>query len=180
VFSDETGGVKTVSVIKGNPVFLITSVTEIQKGDLIEWLFGPQNITIAKTDGKNNSIHNENDVRFKNRLNLDNQTGDLIIKNSNIEHSGHYQLKIINNNTYTIQKSFSVTVHPGLSPAVPDPGQSSGAVAGIVVAVLLVFAAVGGLIYHKSSKPKRSREENGQNHTSNKDEETELTKPVET
>ncbi|XP_051763235.1 uncharacterized protein LOC127519755 isoform X2 [Ctenopharyngodon idella] len=148
VFSDETDGMKTVSVIKGDSVFLNTSVTEIQKGDLIEWLFGAQNITIAKTDGKNNSIYNDKDVRFKNRLNLDKRTGGLTIENSNIEHSGHYQLKIINNNKYTIQKSFSVTV-----------SLSSGAIAAIVVAVVLVFlAAAAGVIYYlcKSSIPERS------------------------
>ncbi|XP_051763236.1 uncharacterized protein LOC127519755 isoform X3 [Ctenopharyngodon idella] len=173
VFSDETDGMKTVSVIKGDSVFLNTSVTEIQKGDLIEWLFGAQNITIAKTDGKNNSIYNDKDVRFKNRLNLDKRTGGLTIENSNIEHSGHYQLKIINNNKYTIQKSFSVTVNSGLS---------SGAIAAIVVAVVLVFlAAAAGVIYYlcKSSIPERSSEVNGQNDTSIKDEETELTKPAE-
>ncbi|XDV23355.1 hypothetical protein PO909_027954, partial [Leuciscus waleckii] len=154
VFSDEKDGVKTVSETKGD-VLLHTHLSHIQQNDPIEWTFGPQNIHVAKTDGKSNSIsYNYNDERFKNRLLLDIRTGDLTIKNSSTEHSGLYQLKIITS-SYTIQKSFSVAVSvsdkqtpdPGVSPgAVTDSGLSSGVVAGIVsgvvVLLLLVFAAV--------------------------------------
>lgn len=110
VFSDEEDGVKTVSETKGDSVLLHTHVTHIQQNDPIEWTFGPQNIPVAKTDGKSESIsYNYNDERFKNRLYLDIRTGDLTIKKSSTEHSGLYQLKIITS-SYTIQKSFSVAV----------------------------------------------------------------------
>ncbi|KAK2906715.1 hypothetical protein Q8A67_005700 [Cirrhinus molitorella] len=110
VFSDEKDGVKTVSVKEGDPIHLHTHVTEIERDDPIEWTFGPQNIFIAKTDGKNKFIsYNYIDARFKNKLHLNTDTADLTIKNSNSEHSGLYQLKI-GNTTYTIQKRFSVNV----------------------------------------------------------------------
>ncbi|ROL45388.1 hypothetical protein DPX16_4729 [Anabarilius grahami] len=110
VFSNEKDGVKTVSEKKGNSVLLHTRVTEIEKDDPIEWTFGPQNISIAKTDGKSKIIsYNDTDVRFNNRLHLQTENGDLTIKHANSEHSGLYQIKIINN-TFTIQKRFSVTV----------------------------------------------------------------------
>ncbi len=110
MFSKEQDGVKIVSEIKGYPVLLHTHVIEIQKENPIEWTFGPQNISIAKTDGKSNSIsYNFSAVRFDNELYLDIRTGDLTIKNSNSENSELYQLKIITN-TYTIQKRFRVTV----------------------------------------------------------------------
>ncbi|XP_048054299.1 uncharacterized protein LOC125273075 isoform X1 [Megalobrama amblycephala] len=144
VFSDEKDGVKTVSEKTGTNVVLDTHVTKIQKDDIsIEWTFGPQNISIAKLEGKGeNKIYNYNDERFKNRLNLHIDSGDLTIKNANSEHSGLYQIKIINN-TFTIQKRFSVTVS--------DSGLSSGAVAGIVGSVLmaLLFAAALGVNYYQ-------------------------------
>ncbi|XP_048054291.1 uncharacterized protein LOC125273070 [Megalobrama amblycephala] len=132
VFSDENDGVKTMSEKTGTDVLLHTHVTEIEKDDPIEWTFGPQNISIAKTDGKRKIIsYNYNDERFK-RLVLHIDSGDLTIKNANSEHSGLYQIKIMNN-TYTIQKRFSLTVS--------DSG-SSAAVSGIcgVSFGLLVWA----------------------------------------
>ncbi|XP_048054290.1 uncharacterized protein LOC125273069 isoform X2 [Megalobrama amblycephala] len=147
VFSDEKDGVKTVSKKTGTDVLLHTHVIEIEKDDPIEWTFGPQNISIAKTDGKSkNILYNYNDLRFKNRLYLQIDSGDLTISDANSEHSGLYQLKIMNN-TYTIQKRFSVTVS--------DSGLSSGAIAGIgVLVVVIVAAAAAGVIYYCCKTPR--------------------------
>ncbi|XP_048054132.1 carcinoembryonic antigen-related cell adhesion molecule 1-like [Megalobrama amblycephala] len=141
VFSNEKDGVKTVSKKTGTDVVLHTRLTEIQKDDLIEWTFGPQNISIAKTDGKSkNIIYNDNDVRFNNKLVLQIDSGDLTISDANSEHSGLYQLKIMNN-TFTIQKRFSLTVS--------DSGLSSGAVGGIVGVLVAVIVAAAVVIYYQ-------------------------------
>ncbi|XP_067260129.1 muscle M-line assembly protein unc-89-like [Chanodichthys erythropterus] len=138
VFSDEKDGVKTVSKKTGTDVLLDTHVTKIQNDDIsIEWTFGPQNISIAKLDGKSkNKIYNYNDLRFKNRLYLQIETGDLTISDANSEHSGLYQLKIMNN-TYTIQKRFSVTVSDSGSSAAVSGGVSFGLLVWAVTVLLL-------------------------------------------
>ncbi|KAF4097257.1 hypothetical protein G5714_021265 [Onychostoma macrolepis] len=65
------------------------------------------------------------DGRFRDTLNLDNQTGSLTITNITTEHAGHYHLKI-NSSRFSIKRTFSVTVN--------GSGQSS---AGIQCMLLL-------------------------------------------
>ncbi|XDV23822.1 hypothetical protein PO909_028219, partial [Leuciscus waleckii] len=80
---------------------------------------------------------NEDTERFRDRLKLDHQTGSLNITDIRNTDSGEYKLQIIINNS-----SFSITRVKRFNViAVPGSGLSSGAVAGIVVGVLLVFAA---------------------------------------
>ncbi len=110
MFSVEIDGVKSLSVLEGYDVILHTRITNIPRDDVIEWTFGPQKTSVVKTDRKNEILlYNEDDVKFTGKLHLNIQTGDLTISNINTEVSGLYQLKIIKS-TYTIEKSFSVTV----------------------------------------------------------------------
>ncbi len=103
-------GVKKISVRDGDPVILQTRITDVTIDDVIEWTFGPQHTSAVKTDREHGRIiYNEHDVRFRDRLHLNIQTGDLTISNTKPEVFGLYQIKIIKS-TYTIQKSFSVTV----------------------------------------------------------------------
>ncbi|XP_058616621.1 uncharacterized protein LOC131530388 [Onychostoma macrolepis] len=91
---DETGGVKSVSVMEGESVTLQNYVTAIQRDDLIVWRFGDKGILLAKIDGETNETSvNIADERFKGRLELD-QTGSLIITDTRTEHAGLYELQI--------------------------------------------------------------------------------------
>ncbi|KAL0161736.1 hypothetical protein M9458_045461, partial [Cirrhinus mrigala] len=49
------------------------------------------------------------DVRFRDRLKLDNQTGSLTITNIRTTDSGDYKLQI-NSNTFSIIRTFSVAI----------------------------------------------------------------------
>lgn len=96
----------SVSVKEGDCLSLHTGLAEIEKEDVIQWRF--ETIVIAQIIRTINSISIKEDVlngKFKDRLKLDNQTGDLTIKNIRSEHSGNYDV----NNFNTLNKSFNVT-----------------------------------------------------------------------
>ncbi|XP_073669733.1 uncharacterized protein [Paramisgurnus dabryanus] len=112
---DSTGCVSVVgsesrSVTEGDSVTLFVNVTETKEG--ISWKFGPE-ITIAEIEvgGKNITLYEERaDGRFRDRLKLNNQTGSLIITNTNI--TGLYQL--INTNTKNQLNIFNLIVYAPL------------------------------------------------------------------
>ncbi|XP_051977621.1 hepatocyte cell adhesion molecule-like isoform X2 [Xyrauchen texanus] len=101
--------------MEGDSVTLHTDVTEIQREDQILWMFGPQDTRIAEIIKRFNSssIDDDDDGRFKDKLQLDDQTGSLTIRNIRIEHSGLYKLQIISKKG-TSYKRFSVTVYAPL------------------------------------------------------------------
>ncbi|XP_039538307.1 SLAM family member 5-like isoform X3 [Pimephales promelas] len=104
--------VKTVSGMEGDSLTLNTDVTQIQKADLILWIFGPESTRIAQINRQVNMVSlfsNALDGRFRDRLHLDDQTGDLTIMNIRTEHSGLYELQIYSRNVATTQK-FSIIV----------------------------------------------------------------------
>uniref|UniRef100_A0A8C1VVA6 Ig-like domain-containing protein n=1 Tax=Cyprinus carpio TaxID=7962 RepID=A0A8C1VVA6_CYPCA len=106
----ETHGVKTVSVLEGDSVTLNTDV-EVQTGDQLLWTFGPQSMQIAEII-KRDQLHFvfvSNDGRFRERLQMDNQTGSLTIRNIRSEHSGLYQLQISSS-----KRRFNVTLYARL------------------------------------------------------------------
>ncbi|XP_073717539.1 uncharacterized protein [Misgurnus anguillicaudatus] len=104
--------VKSVSLMEGDFVTLLTDITELQKDHLILWMFGPKETRIAEIHKKNIDMYNSNEI-FGDRLNLDSQTGSLTITNITITHSGLYKLTIISNNG-TSYKRFNVTVYAPL------------------------------------------------------------------
>ncbi|XP_048024325.1 uncharacterized protein LOC125254015 isoform X2 [Megalobrama amblycephala] len=148
VFSDD--GVKKRSAMKGKSVTLQTRITYKPEDDVIEWTFGPQDTALAKTDIKNKIlIYNKDDVRFKDRLQLNPISGDLTVKNINTEVSGVYKVKIIKR-TYTLQKIFSVTLN------YPRPFSGSKVkkiVSGICGSIALVCAAA--VFYWKKYRQSR-------------------------
>ncbi|XP_059425994.1 uncharacterized protein LOC132160267 isoform X2 [Carassius carassius] len=143
---NETDGVKSVSVMEGDPVTLQTDA-EIHSDDLIVWRFGDKGILLAKLYvGTNESSLNDADERFKDRLQL-NQTGSLTITNTRTEHAGLYEVQIRGSES-SQRFLLSVTAAAVL-------GLSPGATAGITVIVLL---AVAVLIYCQCKNSKLEKQ----------------------
>ncbi|XP_065100455.1 uncharacterized protein [Paramisgurnus dabryanus] len=112
VFGDE---VKSVSVMEGDSVTLNSNITDIQRVAVILWTFGDENTLIAEIVKAAKRVSIKADVpggRFRDRLKLNNQTGDLIITNITTQHTGLYQ--IIISRTGTISLRFNVTVYAHL------------------------------------------------------------------
>ncbi|XP_058617650.1 uncharacterized protein LOC131531111 [Onychostoma macrolepis] len=107
VFGD-TDVIKSASVTEGDSVALNTDV-KMQRDDQILWMFGPQETRIAEIHRQNIYIDATN-TTFEKRLQMDRQTGSLIIRNIRTEHTGLYKLQIISNRG-TSYKRFSVTVY---------------------------------------------------------------------
>ncbi|XP_073721609.1 uncharacterized protein [Misgurnus anguillicaudatus] len=94
VFGDE---VKSVSVMEGDSLTLHSNLTEIQSKYVIRWRFGLQQIRIAEINKEANKISIYDDVldgRFRDRLQVNDQTGDLTITDIRTTDSGHYQIII--------------------------------------------------------------------------------------
>ncbi|XP_073717529.1 uncharacterized protein [Misgurnus anguillicaudatus] len=111
VYGDE---VKSVSVMEGDSVTLHTDITDIQRDDLIMWMFGPKGTRIAEIYKK---IPESTEI-FTDRLKLDSQTGSLTI--INITNSGLYQLLTSSSSRGTSYKKFNVTVYAPLPVPVID------------------------------------------------------------
>ncbi|XP_016116153.1 uncharacterized protein [Sinocyclocheilus grahami] len=97
---------KSVSVMEGEPVTLNPDLTQIKKADLIVWTFGHEGRLIAKSDVKYEM------EKFRDRLELNDQTGSLTITNTSTADSGLYELKTIRN-TQVQYWRFIVTVIDG-------------------------------------------------------------------
>uniref|UniRef100_A0A8C1CIR3 Immunoglobulin V-set domain-containing protein n=1 Tax=Cyprinus carpio carpio TaxID=630221 RepID=A0A8C1CIR3_CYPCA len=108
VFGDE---MKSVSVTEGDSIMLNTDI-QVQSKDMLLWMFGRQETRIAEIYNQNIFMYESNES-FGDRLQMDNQTGSLTIRNIRTEHSGLYKLLILSNreNSY---KRFSVIVYARL------------------------------------------------------------------
>ncbi|XP_048038499.1 uncharacterized protein LOC125263536 [Megalobrama amblycephala] len=130
------GGVKTVSVKEGDPVNLHTDVIAIKGFDVILWK--TEGDLVAEINQVTNrfSLYDSGDVRFKGRLDLDRQSGDLTISDAETTDSGVYHLHM-SSSTHTLQRNISVTVkNSGNSGAVSG---ISGASVALVVWAVTVF-----------------------------------------
>uniref|UniRef100_A0A673KBX4 Ig-like domain-containing protein n=1 Tax=Sinocyclocheilus rhinocerous TaxID=307959 RepID=A0A673KBX4_9TELE len=96
----------------GDSVTLNTDVTEVQKDDQIVWMIGPQEIRIAEIKNQTIDMFESNET-FGDRLQMNNQTGSLTIRNIRTEHTGLYMLQIITNKE-TSRKRFNLTVYAPL------------------------------------------------------------------
>ncbi len=95
---------------KEKSVHLQTGVTELQKDVEILWNFEPKNALIAKIDGQTNStVYDVGDDGFRDRLELNVQTGDLTITDSKSTDSGVYELQIKSSNKVSYKK-FNILV----------------------------------------------------------------------
>ncbi|XP_058615978.1 uncharacterized protein LOC131529962 [Onychostoma macrolepis] len=102
-----------IAVMEGASVTL-KPATEINKDDLIRWLFGDeeQQTLIAQIKGETRKIVTRDDAaggRFRDRLKLDETTGSLTINNTRTTDSGVYSLEIRSSRGVSDQ-TFIVTV----------------------------------------------------------------------
>ncbi|XP_043078571.1 uncharacterized protein si:rp71-36a1.1 isoform X3 [Puntigrus tetrazona] len=95
---------ESVSVKEGDSVTLHTDVTEIKTDEEIEWRFNSSRIARMI---KNDAVY-DNDVKFRDRLKMDIQTGDLKITDFRITDSGLYKLEI-NSPRVSSEMKFSVS-----------------------------------------------------------------------
>uniref|UniRef100_A0A8C2BYF4 Ig-like domain-containing protein n=1 Tax=Cyprinus carpio TaxID=7962 RepID=A0A8C2BYF4_CYPCA len=112
VFSSKTNKIQSVSVMEEESVTLQTFVTKIHDDDDILWIFGAEMSLIAKISIENQIFSTFDDVldgRFKDRLELDPQTGSLTITNITTQHAGVYKLEI--NGVKRSSKTFNVFVY---------------------------------------------------------------------
>ncbi|XP_048035753.1 uncharacterized protein LOC125261187 isoform X1 [Megalobrama amblycephala] len=101
----ETDVVESVSVIVGDSFTLHTDVT--QRDGVIEWRFGED--LIARINSESNNIKIlVNDNEFGDRVQLDDQTGDLKISNIKINDFGLYKLEV-NSGSGLLSKTFNVS-----------------------------------------------------------------------
>ncbi len=109
VFGANEDEMKSVSVMEGDSVTLNPELTQIQ--DIIKkvWRFSDKDPNIAETS-KHEFILSESNEMFRDRLQLDHQTGSLTIKNTRTTDSGLYELQIDRSNG-TSYKKFNVTVY---------------------------------------------------------------------
>ncbi|KAL1252089.1 hypothetical protein QQF64_019885 [Cirrhinus molitorella] len=120
------GAVMKVTLMKGDLVTLLADPTDMQGCDVIKWRFRHQNSLVAEIDRKTGII-STSDGRFRDGLQLDNQTGSLTIKNIGTNHSGIYEVDISSNiSSYTIHRiqSFNVTVMAHVKPVSVMEGDS--------------------------------------------------------
>lgn len=105
-------GVKVVSVMERDSVVLNTGVTKIQRDDQITWRFIEKDTLVAKintTAGIFSTYDHILDGRFKDKLQLNHQTGSLTIINVRPNTSGHYEVNItMSGSSYTTHKTFGV------------------------------------------------------------------------
>uniref|UniRef100_A0A8C1KMX3 Immunoglobulin V-set domain-containing protein n=1 Tax=Cyprinus carpio TaxID=7962 RepID=A0A8C1KMX3_CYPCA len=108
LFGAET--VETVTVIEGDSVTLYTNLAEIQNDDTILWLFGPKDSVISQITRKHDLtlFFVTDGARFRDRLQVNQKTGSLTIRNTRIRHMRQYKLSISRKNTTT--KIFEVIV----------------------------------------------------------------------
>ncbi|KTF95112.1 hypothetical protein cypCar_00048247 [Cyprinus carpio] len=115
---DGVSGAETdISVIEGDPVTLNTDLTQILNDHTIVWKFGPEGSLISHITRDNDftSFFVTDDERFRGRLQVDQITGSLTIRNTRIRLSGQYQLTISRGGTRPAYKIFNVTVQRVIS-----------------------------------------------------------------
>ncbi|KAL0161418.1 hypothetical protein M9458_045143, partial [Cirrhinus mrigala] len=104
-------GAKSLSVKVGDSVTLYNDVSEIQKYDAIRWRFEQHESPVAEINRAAGIFNTSDgpDGRFRDRLQLDQQTGSLTIIKTETNHSGRYEVEI-SSSKHTIHKTFNVTV----------------------------------------------------------------------
>lgn len=96
VSATETDESESVTVMEGDSVALHTNLSELLNDDTILWMLGPKDSVISQIKRKHDltSFFVTDEVSFAGRLQVDQQTGSLTIRNIRNRHSGQYKLTI--------------------------------------------------------------------------------------
>ncbi len=97
-------------MMEGDSVLLRTNLSKILNDDTLLWAFGPKESVISQITMKNDfpRFFFTDDVSFAGRLQVDQTTGSLTIRNTRHTHSGQYKLKI--SREKTTSRIFNVDV----------------------------------------------------------------------
>ncbi|XP_059424834.1 carcinoembryonic antigen-related cell adhesion molecule 1-like [Carassius carassius] len=128
--------IKRKSVKEGESVTLDPEIVK-NPNDTMKWYFNE--ILIAEITGDQSKICSDVQCkqRFRDRLKLDHQTGSLTITNTRATDTGEYKLLIISSR-------FSIVRNFGITATIDVSGLSAGAIAGIVIACVVLNAMCGG------------------------------------
>nr|XP_055073716.1 uncharacterized protein LOC129453471 isoform X1 [Misgurnus anguillicaudatus]XP_055073717.1 uncharacterized protein LOC129453471 isoform X1 [Misgurnus anguillicaudatus]XP_055073718.1 uncharacterized protein LOC129453471 isoform X1 [Misgurnus anguillicaudatus]XP_055073720.1 uncharacterized protein LOC129453471 isoform X1 [Misgurnus anguillicaudatus] len=140
--------------MEGDSLTLHTHLTEIKKRDLIMWRFVvAQEFIIVKINGAANKTSIYDDVldgRFRDRLQVNNQTGDLTITNITTQHTGLYQINI--NSEQKLSFRFNVTVFARLPvPVITTQNSSSSETSSCVLFCSVLNVRDVSLSWYKGS-----------------------------
>lgn len=104
--------VNTLKYTVGDSVTLQTGVSELKNDDRILWKFSDEETFIAELNGATNQafFYKGPDERFRDRLQLNQRTGDLTIRNISRAHSDVYKLQITSGKKFTCRR-FMVIAH---------------------------------------------------------------------
>lgn len=84
-----------MSVTEGDSVTLHPDDDTVRSLHYVQWRFGPEGtIIIIQFNGGGPDITYFNEKRIRDRLQIDNQTGSLTIRNTRTTDSGLYELKM--------------------------------------------------------------------------------------
>ncbi|KAA0711923.1 hypothetical protein E1301_Tti013525 [Triplophysa tibetana] len=133
----------------GDSVTLHNNVTDIQRGDVIDWLFGPQETRIATIYTDSSETDVIQDGMFRDRLQVDDQTGSLTITNITTQQSGLYQMTFITSSGYIREPTyrFNVTVYEHV-----QCFSFTEAVIRMVLSALVGMATVAVVVYEIRSR----------------------------
>ncbi|XP_056122582.1 natural killer cell receptor 2B4-like [Rhinichthys klamathensis goyatoka] len=132
-------GVKIVTVMEGDSVTLHTDVSNKHRHNR-QWWIGPENTRIVRVfwfDEETYDIMYYDEDIFRDRLQIDNQTGSLTIRNTRTTDSGLYQMY-----GAFFRESFNVTVYARLPIPVIITRDSSNGSSSLVSKCSLVCSAV--------------------------------------
>uniref|UniRef100_A0A673KXT3 Ig-like domain-containing protein n=1 Tax=Sinocyclocheilus rhinocerous TaxID=307959 RepID=A0A673KXT3_9TELE len=143
VSAAERDEMKRKSVKEGESVTLDPGVVKNLNG-VMTWYFS--DILMAEITGDQSKICTDDqcDERFRDRLELDHQTGSLTITNTRTSDSGLYKLQITSS-SFSISRISTVLT-------VIDSGLSLSAIAGVVVVLLLIAAVAAVFLYRRARR----------------------------
>ncbi|XP_055074530.2 uncharacterized protein [Misgurnus anguillicaudatus] len=150
----------------GDSVTLETEVIELKEDHQILWTFGNKNTPIAEINRVSGRlyVYDGNDERFRDRLTLNEQNGDLTITNIRRGHSDVYKLQI-NSRSGGTCKSFMLIVNENLIPVMEGESITLFTdltdIQGDEVMILWMFGPEDSLIAKANNKKKKSKVHDG-------------------